>query len=176
MKKFFTLLPALALFLSCGSPKMITKAELEGYTEQYTVEDNQGEICILYYPSAFKISLMTSLASNLNDMSYSVTADNISNGSAYSPYDYNAVILLSEIQAFHPLPLAPSFIKQYDYAPNIIYFSSYSVLNKPYAFSLKRKKIDAITSASIQGDVVAFDAVRDEVLARVKKIVFSSGE
>lgn len=171
MKKIVMIPIIMSLFITCASESLITRTYQEGYAEEFSAEVEDGEVVILFHPTDFKYLMTQCLAYSLNQSNYSVTADVLSNGAMYNPVDYQAVILLSEVQAFHPLPLAASFIKYHDYAENIVYVSTYALFDKPYTFSLNRRKIDAISSASITNNQTEFDDLKETIMIRTLEVM-----
>jgi len=80
------------------------------FTEVYPVANSKGSVCILYYETEFKKKLITALIESFNTKEISVTVDTTSNSDQYIPNNYDAVILLSGIEGFKPLPEAPESI------------------------------------------------------------------
>ena len=141
------------------------------FAEVYSVADAKAGVCILSYDTEFKNKLSAALVEELNAKKITVTVDTFSNSDQHSPADYEAVVLLSGIEAFHPLPEAVDYIKTHDYAGNIIYFSTYTLFKIPYGFALKRRKLDAITSASnLEKDHVLEEAIK-KIIAQTVKII-----
>ncbi len=108
--------------------------------EVYSVASDSS-ICILYYNTEFKQKLIKLLVEDFNLQEISVTVDNISNRDQYIPADFDAVIILSGIKQFNPLPEAAGYIKKHNYADNIIYFFAYTILNNPYGLQLISPKL-----------------------------------
>ena len=142
------------------------KAVCAGYTENFIVPRPHGTVCILHYPSPLKNRIRKELARDLNARSYNVITDIISNASAYQIEDYNAVILLSEVQGFNPPAIASSFIKRSAYSPKIVYSSTYARINHPYGIALNKKRIDAITASSPVTDIDSEKDLIQKILER----------
>ncbi len=142
---------------------------LFGAKKEYSVSGSDLKVCILTFETPFKQKLVDSLVKDLNSKKMSVTVDSISNSMAYNPADYHAVILLSEVIAFHPFEITSKFIKKYDYAKNIIYFSTYAKFNHPYGISLNKKKIDAITTATPSLDEKKIEEMKEKILSKIGK-------
>ncbi|MDD5455949.1 MAG: hypothetical protein PHV30_02825 [Candidatus Margulisbacteria bacterium] len=130
-----------------------------------------GKVCILVYPSIAKTDLMNQLSDSLRDMNTQVVTDNLSNASAHPAVCYDAVILLSEVHAFGPMPEARDYIIKQKYASNIIYFSSYEKFNVPYGVifeSPDRNRIDAITAATKSAGQDKIKQIKEQILSNLK--------
>ncbi len=141
------------------------------FGETYPVKNPKANVCILNYETGFKKNLTAALVHEFNAEKISVTVDTVSNGSQYSATNYDAVILLSAVQAWNPLPKTSEYIIRNNYSSNIIYFSTYKAFNFPYGFSLNSKKIDAITSASVTNDQKVFDEATNRIIAKTMSIL-----
>lgn len=141
------------------------------FAETFNVTNSKVSICILSYDTEFKKNLVSALVQDFNAKEMSVTVDSVSNGGQYKAADYGAVILLSVVQALGPFPKTVDYIKNNQYSSNIIYFSTFAKFNLPYGFSLDKKKIDAITSASITNDDKAFNEVKNKIIEKTMKVL-----
>jgi hypothetical protein len=141
------------------------------FAEVFRTANSKTNICILTYETAFKKNLTAVLIQDFKAKGMNVTVDTVSNGSNYKASDYNAVILLSAVQAFGPLPKTTEYIIKNKYSSNIIYFSTYSMFNLPYGFSLDKKKIDAVTSASVSSDKKVLEEAKNKIVERAMKVL-----
>lgn len=170
MKKTAVYVLLLGVLVSCSSEVLISDLYLTGYREEFSVDDSVGDVCILYYPTEFKKAMMYALSSNLNELKLNVVADNMSNCAVYDPDDYSAVVLLSQVQAFQPLPPTVTYITYHDYSANIIYVSTWSAFNKTYV-NLDQDRIDAITCASVEVSEPEFETIRQSVVSKISDVI-----
>ncbi|NPV00472.1 MAG: hypothetical protein HPY53_03720 [Brevinematales bacterium] len=150
----------------CGSKPYTAKPVI---LQNYPAGDSQVRVCILSYRSDFKLRLIDALVADLNSRDIAVTVDSISNAVKHSPSDYDAVVLLSSIEAFHTLKPAPEYIIANNYSPKIVYVSMYHLFAAPYGEGLDQSKIDAITSASSEDETVLKNTEK-AISAKVMKI------
>lgn len=142
-----------------------------GYSETFPAANSKTDVCILSYPSDYKAKLTAALVSELNAKHLSVTVDSISNSGKYDPKDFGAVILLSAVQRFRPLPAAPEYIIKHQYPGNIVYYSTYTMFNFVYGAGLDKNKIDAITSASDAKNPKLLEDTVKQITAKTLKIL-----
>ena len=139
--------------------------------EIYPAANSKASVCILNYDTEFKKNLTAALVQDFNAKEISVTVDSVSNGGQYSAKNFDAVILLSAVQAFGPLPKTVEYIKKNNYSGNIIYFATYAKFNLPYGMSLDKKKVDAITSASITNDNKVFEDDKNKIVEKTMGLI-----
>jgi hypothetical protein len=137
------------------------------YSETISTANSKVGVCILNYKTQFKEALTAALVQELNSRNITVTVDTVSNGTQFNPANYGAVILLSAVQAFNPLPKTAEYIISNNYSSNIVYFSTYSMFNLPYG-PIDHKKIDAITSAS---DLKTLEEAKKKIMAKTLEIL-----
>ena len=168
---------AVLLFLSaCSATEAAdTRAAYKPVTQAaYPVDDPKGSICILVYNTDYKMKLLGDLTAEFNSAGCSVTVDDQERSGSCDPGDYDAVILLSGIQAFSPLAWSADYIKAHDYRDNIVYYSGYTLFKVPYGFKLKKKRIDAITAASKLEDqkhLQMYEDAKAAIIAAVMEIL-----
>jgi hypothetical protein len=121
------LLSSLGIFVS-------PVTNLDTYKEEYPVVVSKARVCILYYETEFKKKLISALVDELNEKDISVVVDQISNRGSYTASDYDAVILLSGVMKFSPIPEVTQYIRKNKYLHNIVYFVSYEAVNVPYGY------------------------------------------
>lgn len=109
--------------------------------------NKQIRVCIIYKKSSYKIEIANQLEKKLNEKDIIVEKDFIRNINKYDPYEYGAVIILSDVAIFTPNLMVINYIKKHNYKKNIIYFCSTYYKETAVAF-LDEDKIDVITSAS----------------------------
>lgn len=143
------------------------------HKKEYLIVEPRAGVCLLYYETEFKIKLVSALVKDLNEKNISIVVDNISNRDSYNPLDYDAVILLSGVKKFAPLPEATQYIRKNKYSYNIIYFVTYKSINVPYGFQLDKKKIDVITSASAVEDNNnnVFEEAKNRIITETMNII-----
>jgi|GEM_PF-2785544 len=164
----------LSLTLGFGFPAGLTAEEekvVPVVTESFPVSGEVAEVLILSRGTEFKKILRFFLIEKLNEKNISVTVDKMENAGSYDPSEYGAVILLSGIQGFRPLPEAIDFIRRHSYAPNIVYVSTYTLFAAPYGRSLDKKKVDAVTAASKHVEGKKFAEVSQAVLEKVTALI-----
>jgi hypothetical protein len=140
-------------------------------TESFPAGAGSIEILILSRNTEFKSVVRTAIIEALNEEGISVLVDDMGKTDLYDAAQFEAVILLSGIQAFRPLPEAIDYIIRNDYADNIVYVSTYSLFATPYGRSLKRNQVDAITAASKVEKKDKVDRTINEILTRVFDIL-----
>ena len=167
------LLPGLFLALTSCAQDVPAQDE-EVPIERHVLADPSeplGTALVLTHGTEFKLAILDEIGPELPAMGLSAQVDDLANHAQYDAGDFDIVVLLSGVQAFHPRPEAPAFIKANDYAENIVFFSTYTATNWPYGLRLNRNKIDAVTAASNVEDPSAAAAAGEQILARVAGIV-----
>lgn len=106
------------------------------------------KILILTNGSKYRKILLQTLSKKLTDLSCNVTKDDMKNQKKYKITDFDAVILLSGVQAGNPFSDTYDFIINNNYSSNIIYFCALSIKDAAWGKKLDKSKIDAITAAS----------------------------
>ena len=139
--------------------------------QEHQSSEALSHACILSYNTDFKLALVDRLVEELLARKVSVLIDDMADGSGHSATEYDVVVLLSGIEAFRPLPEAAEYIEANDYADNIVYFFTYTVFSFPYGLKIDRRKVDAITSASISDDGQTLDAAESAVMSKVDAIL-----
>ncbi len=169
--KFSVVLCGLALLCACDSGESGSRQEeLPVASETFSVEGAEREVLILSQGTLFKERLRSGLVEELNSTGTSVFVDAIDNHTKYDPEDYDAVILLSGIEAFRPLPEAPEFINTHDYQGNIVYVSTHYLFAVPYGRLIDKKKVDAVTSASKPDERGKVEKTKEEIISRLAAI------
>lgn len=169
--RFSVVLCGLALLCACDSGGSgAPQEELPVASETFSVEGAQREVLILSQGTLFKERLRSGLVKELNGAGTTVFVDSIDNHTEYNPNDYDAVVLLSGIEAFRPLPQAPEFINTHDYPGNIVYVSTHYLFAVPYGRLIDKKKVDAVTSASKPDEQEKVEKTKEEIISRLAAI------
>jgi hypothetical protein len=160
----------LLLFMSLG---VFVGPETDdgSFTKKFPVKDPKASVCILYRDTEFKKTLAHALADDLNARGIQVITDNVSNRGRYSPGDFDAMVLLSEVMRFSPIPEVTSYIKKHDYPRNIIYFVTWEAFFIPYGLQLDKKRVDAVSSASTMTDRKVFEQARNSILEKISNLL-----
>ena len=137
----------------------------------HPVDNPTAAVCILASQTDFKQRMIEILLVDLAERDIEVIVDDVTRGQNYAPDDYDAVILLSGVRAFHPLPDAVNYIRNNDYPENTVYFVGYTLTRFPYGLKLKRRKVDVVTSASKLDDEDVLRGAVDRVMSRVTEIL-----
>lgn len=130
-----------------------------------------ARVCVLGYATEFKLALAQSVASELSSRNVEVVVDDMSRAAMHPAAGYDAVVVLSGIEALRALPQPSDYIKAQDYAENLVYVFPYTLFNRPYTRGIDRRRIDAITCASSFEEPGHLEAVTAEVIARVDEVI-----
>lgn len=148
-------LPALPVLTAvvlalCGCPADAAgrQEELPVAAETFAVDGAKATVCILSYGTEYKQRLRSALIEELNDRGISVTVAGLDRADDYDPGDYDAVVLLSSVEAFRPRTETRRYIKAHGYPANLVYVSTYAAFDRAYRRGLDAERIDAVTSAS----------------------------
>jgi hypothetical protein len=163
------------LVFSCSADNMaadnVMDERLPVEFASYPADEAAGSAVILAYGTTFKSRIVDVLVSELTSRDLELVVDDIANWESYPAADYDAVILLSGIQAFRTLPEAARYIKSNEDAANIVYFFAYTGTEWPYGRGLRRQQIDAITSVSTPDDEDAVIDAANRIINRVDEII-----
>ena len=167
----FLILSICLSFCFTGNLFAQEQKEVPVITESFPVSGAVSEVLILSRGTEFKKIIRTALIEKLNEKQISVVVDKMDNADSYDPADFDAVVLLSGIQGFSPLPEAIDFIREHKYAGNIIYVSTYTLFAAPYGRTLDKKRVDAITAASKHKEGKKFEKAFQSILNNVFALV-----
>ena len=177
LRHSLTIIVIIILLGSCaGNDRSNREADFPVPAESFIVQGGDKRVLILSTGTVFKEMLRSALIEELNGNGISVIVNDMNNAASYDPADFGAVILLSGIQAFKPLPGAVEFITNHDYAGNIVYVSTYTLFAVPYRRFLDKKKIDAITAASKVEKEGVLEEAEENILAEIFEILNEATE
>lgn len=148
------------------------------FAEEYPVEDEKARILILYNETETKKFLVSKIIDDLNSRQIGIMTDMLHNEKKYSADNFDAVVLLSEVNKFSPNKDAADFIKRNNYHKKIVYVSTYIKFNNPYGLmnvSLNKSKIDVISAASPdKGEQIDYEKIEKiyfEIIEKVNKVI-----
>lgn len=132
--------------------------------KEHPVESPQRKIAIYYTATPFKKDLAARIIKECNAKGLNVTSGSMKELGSCILDEYEAVIILSQVEKFSPLSESARFIKKNNYSKKIIYVSTYAAFKLHYGIAgtaLDSKKIDVISAASPKDEPKDYD--RQEV-------------